>query len=99
MVPRMTGELRCWTKRMFLLVLAALVGGAITFATLSHYGVFFALGGAPVGGSLAAAIAAIVLALRSPSHAEEPQNRASDDLDQMDRRTEADGATWTAASQ
>ena len=50
---------------MILLVLASLIGFAITFALLWPYGVLVAVIGASFGGSSLAAISAVCLALRS----------------------------------
>lgn len=48
---------------MVLLLAAALLGGSITFAMLSPYGLLIAVAGAPLGGSLATLIAGVILAV------------------------------------
>jgi hypothetical protein len=48
---------------MFVLVAAALAGGATTTVTLWNYGIFLALACAPVGGSLLAFIAASLFSI------------------------------------
>lgn len=47
---------------MVLLLLAALLGGFITFAMLLPYGLLVAIAGAPFGGSLTALAVGFVLA-------------------------------------
>lgn len=50
---------------MFVLVTAALAGGAITTVSLWSYGIFLALACAPLGGSLLALVAAILFSFYS----------------------------------
>ena len=47
---------------MPLLLIAALLGGSITFTTLLSYGIFPALAGAPFGGSVLTLMAGLFLA-------------------------------------
>ena len=47
---------------MVLLLVAALLGGSLTFGALLPYGLFTALAGAPFGGSLLSLMAGLLLA-------------------------------------
>ena len=52
---------------MFIYMLAAWIGGLLTGFTLWNYGVLIALAAAPIGGSaLAACVAALIYAVRTP---------------------------------
>jgi hypothetical protein len=48
---------------MVWLLVAALLGGSITFAILLSYGILAALAGIPLGGSLVTLVAGLILAL------------------------------------
>jgi hypothetical protein len=58
---------------MIVLMVAALVGGLVTFAMLWPYGVLIALMGAPFGGSLLTLLAGLLLAFLS-TRAEQKQD-------------------------
>ncbi len=61
---------------MLLIVFVAIAGGLLTAAAMVPYGPLIALLGAPFGGSLCAAVAALViLQLRGPAY------RSDEDLD------------------
>ena len=60
---------------MMILMVAALMGGSVTLATLWPYGVLTALIGAPFGGSLLALLAGLLLAFLR-TKAEQRQERS-----------------------
>lgn len=62
---------------MALLLVAALLGGFITFAMLLPYGIFVALVGVPFGGSFLCLMAGLLLALQR-TRAERSVEPASD---------------------
>jgi hypothetical protein len=57
------GGVSALRTRMALLLVAALLGGSITFATLLPYGFFTALAATPLGGSLVTLLAGLILAV------------------------------------
>jgi hypothetical protein len=57
---------------MIVIVLAGLFGGASTFAALLSYGIVASLLGAPLGGSLAALVAGILIATSRTSAKRSP---------------------------
>jgi hypothetical protein len=57
---------------MIVIVVAALFGAASTFAALLSYGIVAALLGAPLGGSLAALVAGILIATSRTSAKRSP---------------------------
>jgi hypothetical protein len=64
---------------MALLLVAALIGGFITFAMLLPYGIFVALLGAPFGGSALTLMAGLLLAIlrTRAEHSAEPASDTS----------------------
>lgn len=75
---------------MIVIVVAALFGGASTFAALLSYGITAALLGAPLGGSLAALVAGILIATSRTSAKSSPATvnwASSADAPLLTRRT------------